>query len=165
VALRCRKVFCEPGAGPHIELFVQSHYRQSIATGADITELFRDVFLFHWKDECQHVILDELQLRRHDAALTRGQRDDGVDEFIALVAAADGILQMQARADAEYFGTNCGRRIPEQQAGALGGWFLKAYRWQYIFSGASHPRFQAILSSLITPVQGRRVEEALATLR
>jgi len=42
--------------------------------------------------------------------------------------------------------------------------FLKAYRWQYIFSGATHPRFQTILKSLITDAQMKRVAAALATL-
>ena len=55
-----------------------------------MSPLFKDVFLFHWKDECQHVVLDELELKRHDAALTPDERDRGVDDFIALVGAVDG---------------------------------------------------------------------------
>ena len=149
----------------HIELFVQMHYRQSIEPDGALSELFKDVFLYHWKDECQHVILDELELRRHDAHLSAADRDRGVDDFIALVAAVDGILQMQAKADAEYFVANCGRSIRGGEADALMAAFLKAYRWQYIFSGAAHPRFQSILGSLITEPQGKRIEAALATLR
>ena len=45
----------------HIELFTQAHYRASIAAEADICELWRDVFLFHWKEESQHAVLDELE--------------------------------------------------------------------------------------------------------
>ena len=40
--------------------------------------------------------------------------------------------------------------------------FLKAYRWQYIFSGATHPRFQPILKSMITE-RRERIAAALAT--
>ncbi len=149
----------------HIELFVQNHYRQSIADQDDLSDLFRDVFRFHWKDECQHVILDELELRRHDLTLTPAQRDSAVDDFIALVRAVDGILQAQARADCEYFAEHCGRRIPENEAAVLVSQFLKAYRWQYIFSGATHPRFQSILFSLITRAQRERIENALLELR
>jgi len=148
----------------HIELFVQNHYRQSIRTQADVSELFKDVFLFHWKDECQHVVLDELELRRHDAKLTDAQRDAAVDDFLALVGAVDGILQAQARADAAYFGRICGRRILADEAVKLEEQFLKAYRWQYIFSGASHPRFQSILFGLITTEQRSRIEAALSAL-
>jgi hypothetical protein len=149
----------------HIELFVQNHYRQSIRAQDDLSGLFKDVFLFHWKDECQHVVLDELELRRHDAALTDAQRDAAVEDFLALVSAVDGILQAQARADAAYFGNICGRRIPAEEAVKLEAQFLKAYRWQYIFSGASHPRFQSILFGLITREQRSRIEAALSALQ
>jgi hypothetical protein len=149
----------------HIELFVQHHYRQSIEPDAELSDLFKDVFLFHWKDECQHVVLDELELRRHDAMLTEAERDRGVDDFIALVVAVDGILQAQAKADAAYFAAHCGRTIAGEEAEGVARQFLKAYRWQYIFSGATHPRFQAILTGLITTSQGKRIEAALATLQ
>ena len=44
----------------HIELFTQVHYRQSIEPDAALSELYKDVFLYHWKEESQHAILDEL---------------------------------------------------------------------------------------------------------
>jgi hypothetical protein len=149
----------------HIELFVQMHYRQSIEPDNELSALFKDVFLFHWKDECQHVILDELELKRHDATLNDKARDCGVDDFVALVAAVDGILQMQAKADTAYFAAHCGRSIDAKEGDILEKQFLKAYRWQYIFSGAAHPKFQSILGSLITEQQGKRIESALATLQ
>ena len=149
----------------HIELFVQNHYRQSIEPDGELSELFKDVFLYHWKDECQHVVLDELELKRHDAGLTPAQRDQAVDDFIALVGAVDGLLQVQAKADTGYFAEHCGRLIGDIEAQHVADQFLKAYRWQYIFSGATHPRFQAILKGLITEAQRKRIEAALATLR
>jgi hypothetical protein len=149
----------------HIELFVQMHYRQSIEPDSELSPLFKDVFLFHWKDECQHVILDELELKRHDTTLNDEARDHGVDDFIALVVAVDGILQMQAKADVAYFMVHCGRTVGRSEADSLEKQFLKAYRWQYIFSGAAHPKFQSILGSLITEQQGKRIEAALATLQ
>ncbi len=149
----------------HIELFVQNHYRQSIEPDDELSELFKDVFRFHWKDECQHVVLDELELRRHDATLTPEARDHAVDDFIALVVAVDGILQMQATADAGYFAASCGRALGSDEADLLAKQLLKAYRWQYIFSGATHARFQSILRGLITEPQLERVAAALATLR
>ena len=45
----------------HIELFTQAHYRQSIEPDAELSEVWKDVFLFHWKEESQHAILDELE--------------------------------------------------------------------------------------------------------
>ena len=148
----------------HIELFVQLHYKSSIEPDGELSELFRDVFLFHWKDECQHAMLDELELKRHDATLSADQRDKAVGDFIDLVVAVDGILQQQATADAAYFASACGRTVLDDEAGAIERHFLKAYRWQYIFSGASHPRFQRTLGSMITEPQMKRIEAALATL-
>ena len=72
-----------------IELFTQLHYRQSIEPDNELSELFKDVFLYHWKEESQHAILDELEWVRHDAGLTAEQRDRAVDEFIELVAAVE----------------------------------------------------------------------------
>jgi hypothetical protein len=148
-----------------IELFTQLHYRQSIDRDPTLSDLFKDVFLHHWKEESQHAILDELELRRHDATLTEEERDRAVDEFIELVAAVDAILRAQAAADASYFAANCGRAVEADESRAIGAAFLGAYRWQYIHSGARHPHFGKVLSDLITESQGRRIQAALATLQ
>ena len=148
-----------------IELFTQLHYRQSIDPDTKLSELFKDVFLYHWREESQHAILDELELVRHDAELTAEKRDQAVDEFIDLVAAVDGILQAQAKADAGYFAAKCGRTVDAAEAWGIEAAFLKAYRWQYIHSGAQHPHFGKVLSSLITENQSQRIQNALATLQ
>jgi hypothetical protein len=147
-----------------IELFTQLHYRQSIDPDSQLSELFKDVFLHHWKEESQHAILDELELVRHDATLTAEQRDRAVDELIELVAAVDGILRAQAAADAGYFAANCGRTVKPEEVREIERAFLAAYRWQYIHSGAEHPRFQQVLARLLTDTQGQRIAAALATL-
>jgi hypothetical protein len=148
----------------HIELFSQLHYRQSIDPDDQLSELFKNVFLYHWKEESQHAILDELEWRRHDATVTAGDRDKAVDEFIELVAALDGILRAQAAADARYFEANCGRAIEAAEALSVEAGFLEAYRWQYIHSGVRHPHFGEVLHSLISEDQGKRIQAALATL-
>ena len=102
---------------------------------------------------------------RHDAELTAEKRDQAVDEFIDLVAAVDGILQAQAKADAGYFAAKCGRTVDAAEAWGIEAAFLKAYRWQYIHSGAQHPHFGKVLSSLITENQSQRIQNALATLQ
>src|SRR5262245_39599107 len=141
-----------------IELFTLLHYRQSIEPDEELSPLFRDVFLYHWREESQHAILDELEWKRHDAGLTAEERDRAVDEFIELVAGVDGILKTQAVADAGYFIANCGRPVGDVEARALEAGFLKAYRWQYIHSGAEHPSFGKVLSALTTPAQLQRIQ-------
>jgi hypothetical protein len=148
----------------HIELFTQLHYRRSIDPDSELSGLFKDVFLYHWKEECQHAVLDELELVRHDATLSAEERDRGVDEFIALVTAVDGILRAQATADASYFAANCRRAVDVDEVQTIEAAFLAAYRWQYIHSGSRHPRFGKVLSGLINESQGQRIQAALATL-
>jgi len=148
-----------------IELFTQVHYLESIRPDTELSELFKDVFLYHWKEESQHAILDELELMRHNGELTAESRDRAVDEFIQLVAAVDGILQAQAANDAAYFAKTCGRAVDAIESQGIEAAFLKAYRWQYIHSGARQPHFQKVLSRLITERQGQRIGAALATLQ
>ncbi len=94
-----------------IELFTQAHYRSSIDPDPDLSPLWKDVFLHHWKEESQHAILDELEWRREDAKLTPEARSAAVDDLIALAGAIDGMLQTQAAADTHYFVAICGRPL------------------------------------------------------
>ena len=149
----------------HIELFTQLHYRQSIDPDNNLSPLFKDVFRYHWLEESQHAIMDELEWERLDGKMSWEARDQAVDEFIELVGAVDGILQLQAQADAEYFSETCGRYVPRHQGKALQEGILKAYRWQYIISGAQHPQFVKVLTGLITEAQGTRIQNALASLK
>ena len=148
----------------HIELFTQLHYRSSIEPDANLSELYKDVFLFHWREESQHAILDELEWRRENANLSDAERDQAVDDLIELVSAVDGILQMQAGADADYFMQVCGRSFTPEQAERVRAGILKAYRWQYIVSGVQDERFTKILGAMITPQQGERIGNALAPI-
>jgi len=148
----------------HIELFTQAHYRQSIDPDAELSELWKDVFLFHWKEESQHAILDELEWSRENAKVTAPQRDQAVGDLIDLVAAVDGILQMQSAADVDYFLRVCGRTFDKAQVERLRDTVLKAYRWQYIGSGVQDERFQKILGGMITDAQMKRIGAALAPI-
>jgi len=150
----------------HIELFVLAHYRQSIEPDADLSELWKDVFTFHAKEESQHAILDELEWRREDAKLTPAQRDQAVSDLIDLVGAVDGILQLQAAADTDYFLRVCGRTWTFQKAQVIGlrDAMLAAYRWQYITSGVQDERFGKILGGMITEAQMQRIGAALAPI-
>jgi len=151
----------------HIELFTQLHYRQSIKPDGGLSPVFKDVLFYHWKEECQHAILDELEWIRHDATISPEARDAAVNDFIELVGAVDGILQMQASADMQYFASFMamrGHQLDEPVQNAVAKGLLKAYRWQYILSGAQHPHFVNVLTDLTTDGQRMRIQTALATL-
>ena len=147
-----------------IELFTQSHYRESIDRDDNLSPLFKDVFRFHWMEESQHAILDELEWKREDANITVEERDQGVDELIQLAAFIDSILQAQSKSDVAHFAATCSRTVTSDEIEMLETGVLRAYRWQFIFSGAEHPHFQKIIAGMITEAQGERIGLALATM-
>lgn len=148
----------------HIEIFVLLHYHSSIEPDDNLSDLWKDVFLHHAREESQHAILDELEWRREDARLSPEQRDRAVDDLIGLVAAVDGILQLQARADADYFIASNGRSLSAEEAAQVHATVLSAYRWQYIVSGVQGERFQAVLGGLIDAAQFQRIATALGPI-
>jgi hypothetical protein len=147
-----------------IEIFVLVHYRESIDKDLQLSPLWKDVFRFHWMEESQHAILDEIEWEDEDARLIDTERDAAVDDLIALVGAVDGILQMQADADASYFLNVSQRKYTAEDTAVIRETFLDAYRWQYIVSGVKEQRFQRNLFGKISEAQKERVLSALAPL-
>lgn len=148
----------------HVEVFTQVHFKTSIEPEAELSELWKDVFLYHWKEESQHAVIDELEWRREDAKVSEEERDQAVTDLIELVVAVDGILQGQADADAAYFRSTIGRELDDAEAQAVRDLVLEAYRWQYIVSGVRDGRFLGVLTELIDERQTHRVTEALEPL-
>ncbi len=147
-----------------IELFTQVHYRSSIDSDVELSPLWKDVFLFHWKEESQHAILDELEWKRENARLTPAERDEAVNDLIALVAAVDGILQAQAQVRRRVLPAAGWPRVhgaaadldPLQAAGSLS---LAVHLLRC--AGA---RFLEVLGRMITPAQGERIHAALGSI-
>ena len=148
----------------HIELFVLAHHRASIDPDIHLSDLWKDVFLNHWKEESQHAVIDELEWVRENAQVSEAERDAAVDDLIALVVAVDGVLQVQARADADYFVAVAGRPFRADEAERLHDVVLGAYRHQYIVSGIQSSGFMNVLGSLISAEQANRIGTALAPL-
>jgi len=148
----------------HIELFVQSHYEQSIGRDEALSPLFKDIFRYHWSDECQHVIVDELEWRRVHARMTPEERDSAVNDLIGLVAAVDEIVRRQAALDSAYFLKLCSRNFTDQEQRAIHELLVKAYRWQYIVSGVQHRHFGRLLTEFTTAAQMQRIQQALAPI-
>ena len=148
-----------------IELFTQEHYQQSIELEENLSELYKDIFLFHWKEETTHAMMDELEWPREDSKLSAEERDQAIDELIALVVAVNTILQNQTAADVDYFTKICDRSFTDDEVQSIKNGVLGAYRWQYIFSGVEHPRFQKLFIDLTTEDQRQRINNALASLK
>jgi hypothetical protein len=160
-AVLSRSTWAVLGLTLDIELFTQLHYRSSIDLDPNLSELWKDVFLFHWREESQHAILDELEWVREDAKLSEAERDAAVDDLIGLLEAVDVILQAQSAADSEYFFRICGHALHPAERQQVREAVLRAYRWQYIVSGVQEPRFAATLRSLTSEAQMQRIAAAL----
>jgi hypothetical protein len=126
--------------------------------------LFKDVMMFHWKEESQHAVLDELEWRRIDAQLDPAERSKAVDDLLALVGAVDGILQLQAADDAAYFIRNLDRSLTRDEVATVRGTLLRAYRYQYIGSGIALTRFAEILFAMVSDADAMRIKAALQPL-
>lgn len=148
----------------HVELFTQAHYRESIERDDQLSDLYRDVFRFHWLEECQHAVMDEIEWAREDRSLSAGERDIAVDDLISLLRLLDEVVCIQSSADAGYFMRLCERTFSPAEQQQIRGTMMRAYRWQYIAAGAQHPQFIKMLSSMTTRQQLQRVQAALAPM-
>jgi len=159
-----RSTWAVLGLTCHIELFTLAHYKRSIEHDPVVSPLFKDVLLHHWKEESQHAVLDELEWRRIDASASAEERSAGVTDLIALVGAVDGILQLQAAADADYFLSHLERPLTESERSRVSQTFLRAYRYQYIGSGIELTQFPEILFGLVSEADATRIKTALGPL-
>lgn len=146
----------------HIELFTQAHYRESIERDDELSDLYRDVFRFHWLEECQHAVMDEIEWNREDRNLTAAERDIAIDDFIALLRLLDEVVCTQSSADAGYFMRLCERTFSPLEQQQIRDTMRRAYRWQYVVSGAQHPQLIKMLSGMLTRQQVQRIQAALA---
>jgi hypothetical protein len=79
-----------------IELFTQAHYQESIEPDENLSELYKDLFLFHWKEETTHALMDEIEWPRENRKLSPAERDNAVDEVIELVRPMSAIFLRSA---------------------------------------------------------------------
>ena len=76
----------------------------------------------------------------------------------------DGILQVQAKSDADCFIGALMRSLADDEKAAVHATMLAAYRHQYIVSGVQDERFRKILGGMVTKAQMKRIGEALAPI-
>ena len=147
-----------------LELFTQAHYRESVEGENDISELYKDVFLFHWRDEAQHALIDELEWQRENNRLSAAQRDLAVDDLIHLMYVVDDLVRLQAQADADFFIRVAPRTWLELEKQEVHACLLRAYRWQYIVAGVQDIHFNQILGRMVTIEHAAKIAQTLANL-
>jgi hypothetical protein len=80
------------------------------------------------------------------------------------VVAVDGILRVQAAADADYFIAEVGRSFNDLERSRIHDTMLRAYRYQYIGSGIEMTRFPEILFGMVSQADAARIQTALGPL-
>ena len=69
-----------------IEFFTQTHYKESIEPDENLSKLYKDLFLYHRKEEVTHALMDELEWPIEDQKLSPAEREQAVTELIELVS-------------------------------------------------------------------------------
>ncbi|WP_338846483.1 hypothetical protein V8J88_22400 [Massilia sp. W12] len=144
-----------------LELFTQAHYRESVESGQQICPLYKDVFLYHWRDEMQHALIDELEWQRENSRLSAAQREQAVDDLIYLMHVVNDLVQLQTQADVDFFIRISERHFDQKEINALQNCVLKAYRWQYIVAGVQDIHFSQVLGRMVTVEHAARIQQAL----
>jgi hypothetical protein len=143
------------GFALHAQLSSQAHYRASLAASDTMCPVWKDVLLFHWKEEALHAVLTEALWRAEHERLDALQRERALDDLLGLIGRLDTLLAQQAEADSEYFLRCAGWPPHSREEDVVHDWLWDAYRGQHISSGMQEPRFVSVLGALLTPAQQR----------
>jgi hypothetical protein len=122
-------------------LAAQAHYRHSLEAAEALCPLWRDVFLFHWKEASQHAVMVELAWQDEQLRTDAAGRERGSVELIGLLDELALGVQRQADADAEFFVRTLAPGLAAPEADALRQLLHRAYRRQFVGSGLQEPRF------------------------
>jgi hypothetical protein len=146
-----------------IEWFTQQHYTEHVRDRGDLDELFRDLLRFHWMDESRHARLDSLLIDEVAETLTAEEREQAVDELLALGGAVDGLLAQQIELDLDALAGATGRTFSDTEREEIRAHQRRSYRWTFIVSGLQHPNFIRIVEQL-TAAGGAKIARAADAL-
>jgi hypothetical protein len=144
-----------------IEWFTQLHYLTCFKDDGALDPFTRHIFKSHWLEESQHARMDHLETLRAFKRMSDAEKDQAIDDLIALVGAVDGLLQNQAGLDVENLERYLGRRLGEADKSEIYASVLRAKRYTFIESGVTHPNFQELFGAVTTPAQQEHVHQAL----
>lgn len=148
----------------HIELMTQAHYVECVRDDVEMDPLFRKVLHQHWLEESQHARIDALEL---DKLLDRASREaveQGLDEYLEIVAAFDGLLEEQARMDARALAGKTNAEFTSDQVAALVAAQHAGYRRTFLVHGMTNATFASHVATMsaVGADRVRRRAEALS---
>lgn len=147
----------------HIEWMTQRHYLESVKeTKEGLDPLFSSLLKHHWMEENQHAKLDTLVVDEIASAVPPAEIEKGIDDYMDIGKMLDGGLQTQVELDLASLEKAIGRRLADSEKAEIREAQLKAYRWTFLLSGMTHPKFDQSLRELATAGHARVGELARA---
>jgi para-aminobenzoate N-oxygenase AurF len=133
----------------HIEWMTQRHYLESVKeTKEGLDPLFCSLLRHHWMEESQHAKLDTLVVDEIASAVTPEEIEKSIDDYMDIGKMLDGGLQTQVELDLASLESAIGRRLSDSEKAEIREAQLKAYRWTFLLSGMTHPKFDRSLREL-----------------
>jgi hypothetical protein len=148
----------------HLEWMTQRHFLEAVRAGEPVEPRFLDLLRRHWQEEAQHAKADTLIVEQLARKLGPERTEEGVDAYLALVAAFDGLLARQVELDLGSLARATGRTLSPAEAEALRAAQRQAYRWTFLGTGMVHPNFIRTLGD-VSPRGQERVAEAARPFR
>lgn len=146
----------------HIELMTQAHYTECIKDNTQLDPLFAKLLKCHWMEEAQHAKLDMLQLEKLVVKATPKEIERGIDEYLKIVRAFEGMLVMQAQMDIESLAAVTGRTFTQEEHDEILAAQSASYRRTFLTSGMTNPGFVKILGHMSKDGQARVAAQAEA---
>lgn len=132
----------------HIEWMTQKHYLESVKDDGDLDPLFCSLLKHHWLEESQHAKLDTLIVEKIAGGLDAVHIEAGIDDYMAIGKLLDGGLATQVSLDLESLQRAIGRTLSGAERAEIVAAQTKAYRWTFLESGMTHPKFDRSLREL-----------------
>lgn len=132
----------------HIELMTQAHYVESVRDNASIDPLFASLLHHHWLEEAQHARIDALELDKLLDHATPEQIAQGVEQYLSVLEAFDGLLRQQAEMDLRALNAHSGRPLPPEQAERVVRSQHRGYRRTFLVAGMTNKAFADIVKKM-----------------
>jgi hypothetical protein len=147
-----------------IEWMTQRHYEESVRddAGRRLDPLFTSLLKHHWLEESQHAKIDTLVVERIASALRPAQIEAAIGDYLCIGKLLDGGLTMQVELDLESLEKAIGRTLSAGDRAEIARAQTRAYRFTFLESGMTHPRFDRSLRELSARGHERVGERARA---
>jgi hypothetical protein len=133
-----------------IEWMTQKHYLESVKDNAaeGLDPLFCSLLKHHWLEESQHAKLDTLIVDEIARKLDPLRIEAGIDDYMSIGKMLDGGLTAQVQLDLDSLQKAIGRTLSAAEKAEITEAQIRAYRWTFLASGMTHPKFDKSLREL-----------------